>query len=148
MCDDVRDRNSDHSKDPDVSTSYTLTVTLPLALDDADERVRAALGEQGFGVLSEIDVQAALAQKLDHHIGGYRILGACNPPLARDAIAADADIGALLPCNVLLRENAEGGTDVVAADPHAMLSVAGEALAPIADDARTRLDAALASLTA
>ena len=126
---------------------YTRTVTLPVPLDDADVRVREALADQGFGILSEIDVQAALAEKLDHHIGGYRILGACNPALARDAIAADADIGALLPCNVLLRANADGGTDVVAADPHAMLSVAGEALAPLAEDARRRVDAALAALT-
>lgn len=127
-------------------TDYTLTVTLDVPVDDADEQVRGALADQGFGILSEIDVQAALAAKLGHHIGAYRILGACNPPLARDAIAADADIGALLPCNVLLRENDQGGTDVVAADPHAMLSVAGDALTPIADDARRRLDAALATL--
>ena len=131
-----------------MTTRYSLTVTLSVPVDEADPLVREALAAQGFGILSEIDVQAALADKLDHHIGAYRILGACNPPLARDAIAADPDVGALLPCNVLLRENAAGGTDVVAADPHAMLSVAGDAMAPIADDARARLDAALAALDA
>lgn len=129
-----------------MSDDYTRTVHLDLGIDDADAKVRAALADQGFGILSEIDVQAALADKLDHHIGGYRILGACNPPLARDAIAADADIGALLPCNVLLRSTEDGGTDVVAADPAAMLAVAGDALAAVASDAGRRIDAALADL--
>lgn len=129
-------------------STYTLTVHLDVPIDDADPRVREALAEQGFGILTEIDVQATLEAKLGHAMAPYRILGACNPPLARDAIAADPDVGALLPCNVVLRATEDGGTDVVAADPDVMLEVAGDALVAVAEDARTRLQAALASLTA
>ncbi|MBY5161144.1 DUF302 domain-containing protein [Salsipaludibacter albus] len=127
--------------------AYTITTTLDTDLADAEGRVRDALAEEGFGILSEIDVQATLQSKLGEDVGGYTILGACNPPLARRAIELDADIGALLPCNVLLRANSDGGTDVVAADPHAMLDVAGESVRPIAEDARARLDRALARLS-
>lgn len=126
--------------------SYTLTVTLAAAPDEADGLVRAALKDEGFGILAEIDVQAALRDKLGHEIGAYRILGACNPPLAKQAIEADPDVGALLPCNVLLRANESGGTDVVAADPLAMMALAGDALVDVADDARARLQRALAAL--
>ncbi|MDX1619660.1 MAG: DUF302 domain-containing protein [Nitriliruptorales bacterium] len=127
---------------------YTLTVTLDAPLDEAEPRVREALGDEGFGILSEIDVQATLQEKLGEDVGGYKILGACNPPLARKAIAADADIGALLPCNVLLRANSSGGTDVAAADPQEMLSLAGnDDLQGIAQDARERIVRALESLS-
>lgn len=82
-------------------------------------------------------------------IGPYKILGACNPPLAARAIAADPDIGALLPCNVLLRANADGGTDVAAADPEAMLEIAGVAeLREIGADARQRITRALQAVAA
>ena len=123
--------------------SYTLTVTTPLPPDQADTKVREALQAEGFGILSEIDVQAKLQDKLGEDIGAYTILGACNPPLARQAIAADADIGALLPCNVLLRANADGGTDIVAADPEAMLTVSDADLSELAGDARERIQRAL-----
>lgn len=126
--------------------TYTMTVTIDTDPADAEQRVRAALQDQGFGILSEIDVEAALRDKLGEEIGTYRILGACNPPLAKQAIDADPDVGALLPCNVLLRANPAGGTDVVAADPHAMLALGPEGLAGVAEDARARLDAALAAL--
>ena len=127
---------------------YTLTVTLDAPLDEAEPRVREALGDEGFGILSEIDVQATLQEKLGEDVGGYKILGACNPPLARKAIAADADIGALQPCNVLLRANSSGGTDVAAADPQEMLSLAGnDDLQGIAQDARERIVRALESLS-
>jgi len=126
--------------------SYTLTVTLDAAPEEADALVRAALKDEGFGILAEIDVQAALRDKLGHEIDTYRILGACNPPLAKQAIEADPDVGALLPCNVLLRANAAGGTDVVAADPMAMMALGGESLAPVAVEARARLERALAAL--
>lgn len=128
-------------------SDYTITVTLDIAPADAEEKVRAALAEQGFGILSEIDVQSALKDKLGEDVGPYKILGACNPPLARQAIDADPDIGALLPCNVLLRGNADGGTDVVAADPLAMLQMAGDALSDVGSDARERLERALEGLT-
>lgn len=125
---------------------YTMTTTLDAELPDAESRVREALAAEGFGILSEIDVQATLQDKLGEDVGGYKILGACNPPLARRAIDLDPDIGALLPCNVLLRANPAGGTDVVAADPHAMVELAGQAVVPIADDARARIERALAAL--
>lgn len=129
-------------------TTYTLTVHLDVPVDEADPRVREALADQGFGILTEIDVQATLEEKLGHEMAPYRILGACNPPLARDAIAADPDVGALLPCNVVLRATSDGGTDVAAADPAVMLDIAGDALAAVAEDARDRLQAALAALAA
>ena len=123
---------------------YTLTITLDASLDDAEQRVREALADEGFGILSEIDVRAKLEEKLDTDIGAYKILGACNPPLAARAIAADPDIGALLPCNVLLRANADGGTDVAAADPEAMLELAGrEELRAIGADAKRGITRAL-----
>lgn len=123
---------------------YTLTVTLDASPDDAERRVRDALSDEGFGVLSEIDVRAALRDKLGEDIGPYKILGACNPPLAREAIAAESDIGALLPCNVLLRRNDDGGTDVAAADPEAMLALGGRAdLGELGADARQRIARAL-----
>ena len=127
--------------------SYTLQIHLPDAPDAADARVREALAAEGFGVLSEIDVQAALRGKLGEDIGAYTILGACNPTLARQAIAADADIGALLPCNVVIRASKAGGTDVLAADPDAMLSLsAGAGLTDIAADAKQRIQRALDTL--
>ena len=128
-------------------SDYTMTITLDTDLAETEERVRAALAEEGFGILSEIDVQSALQDKLGEDVGPYKILGACNPPLASKAIAADADIGALLPCNVLLRASANGGTDVVAADPLAMLRMAGDDLAELGEDARGRIARALGQLT-
>ncbi|AXV07361.1 hypothetical protein DVS28_a2682 [Euzebya pacifica] len=128
-------------------SDYTMTITLDTDLAETEERVRAALAEEGFGILSEIDVQSALQDKLGEDVGPYKILGACNPPLASKAIAADADIGALLPCNVLLRASANGGTDVVAADPLAMLRMAGDDLAELGEDARGRIERALGQLS-
>lgn len=128
---------------------YTMTVTLDAGFDEVERRVRDALSAEGFGILSEIDVQAALTEKLGTDVGPYKILGACNPPLARAAIAADPDIGALLPCNVLVRRNAGGGTDVAAADPAAMLALSGEAdLDEIGAKARKGIEQALRSLVA
>ena len=123
--------------------TYTMTVTTPLDLAAAEARVRETLQAEGFGILSEIDVQAKLEEKLGEDVGGYKILGACNPPLARQAIAADGDIGALLPCNVLLRAADDGGTAIVAADPEAMLSVSDADLADLACDAKERIQRAL-----
>jgi uncharacterized protein (DUF302 family) len=123
-----------------------MTVTIDADPAEAEERTRAALQEQGFGILSEIDVEGALREKLGEEIGAYKILGACNPPLAKQAIDVDPDVGALLPCNVLIRANPAGGTDVAAADPLAMLALGPEGLTPVAEDARRRLDAALTSL--
>jgi len=126
---------------------YTLTTTVPTDLATTREAVIAALGEEGFGILTEIDVQATMREKLGEDIGGYTILGACNPPMARRAIEVDPDVGALLPCNVVLREAADG-TDVVAADPVAMLRIADDGLAELADEVRERIERALRGLTA
>lgn len=125
---------------------YTMTVTIDAEPADAEQRVREALSAEGFGILSEIDVQAKLEEKLGQDIGPYKILGACSPPLAHQAIELDPDVGALLPCNVLLRANPDGGTDVAAADPEAMLALAGDDLADIAADAKQRLRRALDSI--
>jgi uncharacterized protein (DUF302 family) len=121
-----------------------MTVTVDADAATTEERVRAALADEGFGILSEIDVQAKLVEKLGEDIGTYRILGACNPPLALQGLTADADLGALLPCNVVIRANPAGGTDVVAADPEAMLGVAANpALEELACDAKERIERAL-----
>jgi uncharacterized protein (DUF302 family) len=130
-----------------TTDSYTLTVTLDDDLATADGRVRAALKEEGFGVLTEIDVEATLREKLGVEVGGYLILGACNPGLAHRGITADRDLGALLPCNVVLRSVEGGGTEVLAADPIAMLGIStAEGLADVASEAREALERALASL--
>jgi uncharacterized protein (DUF302 family) len=125
---------------------YGITIRTPAPFGEAVARVRDALKAQGFGVLTEIDVQATLRDKLGEEMEPYLILGACNPPLAHRALAVDRRIGLLLPCNVVVRTEA-GQTVIEALDPQAMIAVAGEAsLQPVADEAASRLRAALASL--
>lgn len=129
-------------------SSYTFSIRVDADPDEAEKRIREALADQGFGILTEIDVQATLKKKLDVDMAAYRILGACNPPLAHRAIEADGDIGALLPCNVVVRANPEGGTDIVAADPHEMLRLAdAEGIGDIATEARERLERAFAAMS-
>ena len=114
--------------------------------DDVVARTRAALAEQGFGVLTEIDVQATMKAKLDEDMDPFLILGACNPPLAHRAITAQATIGVLLPCNVVVRQD---GPEVLveAIDPVGMMSIAGDdALDAVAGEAAERLGKALDSL--
>lgn len=119
---------------------YTFQIHVDDDPDTAEKRIREALSEEGFGILTEIDVQATLKEKIGVEMRPYRILGACNPPLAHRAIEADENIGALLPCNVIVRGNPDGGTDIVGADPDAMLSVAdAEGVGEIATEARERL---------
>ena len=89
---------------------YSFSTTLKTSMGDAEVKVRAALMEEGFGVLTEIDVQKVMKAKLNIDRAGYKILGACNPTFAHEAIAADPDIGLLLPCNVLLREEKNGSS--------------------------------------
>jgi uncharacterized protein (DUF302 family) len=128
--------------------SYTMSKTLSRPYAEAVEAVRAALGEQGFGVLTEIDLKATLKAKIDADIAPYVILGACRPPLAFKAVQADPSVGALLPCNVVVRAQDEGTTVVEALDPDVMMSVADSAeLKEVAVDARERLAAALDSLS-
>lgn len=127
-----------------MTLSLRTTVDLPFA--DAVARTRAALADQGFGVLTEIDVQATMKAKLDADMDAYLILGACNPPLAHKALTAQPVVGVLLPCNVVVREDA-GAVVVEAVDPVAMMSVADDpALKEVADEAAERLGAAIASL--
>lgn len=129
--------------------SYGFTTRLPVAFGPAAERVRAALKEQGFGVLTEIDVRATLHEKLGVEMEDYLILGACNPPLANRALGIDREIGLLLPCNVVLRADGPDATIVQALDPQIMVQVADRAdLKPVADEATRRLHAALDSLAA
>lgn len=128
--------------------SYGITVRLGVPFSpEVVERVRGALKEQGFGVLTEIDVQATLREKLGVETEGYQILGACNPPLAHRALDIDREIGLLLPCNVVVRADGAEATLVQAMDPQVMVSVTGEpALTEVADEATARLKAALAGL--
>jgi uncharacterized protein (DUF302 family) len=122
-----------------TATRYTLTQTTTCTFDEAVERTRAELLAEGFGILCEIDVQATLAEKLGVEREPYTILGACNPPLAHQALEAEPGLGALLPCNVIVyREN--GDTVVSAVDAERMLSIVeNDELTPIAADVRRRL---------
>jgi uncharacterized protein (DUF302 family) len=128
-------------------TSYTITTTLARPYDDAVETVREALGEQGFGILTEIDLKATLKTKLDVDIAPQVILGACRPALAYEALTAEPSIAAVLPCNVVVRALDENTTIVEALDPDAMMGLAhNQALSTVAADAKQRLTAALTSL--
>ena len=125
---------------------YTLAVTVDRPYDDAVQATRDALADQGFGILTEIDLKATLKAKLDLDIAPHMILGACRPQLAAQAVAIDPAIATVLPCNVAVRAVDEATTVVEAFDPDAMIRLAGDALVDIATDARTRLDAALTAL--
>ncbi|MFE1386885.1 DUF302 domain-containing protein [Streptomyces albogriseolus] len=129
--------------------SYDRTVRLATTdFDTAVAAVRRALADQGFGVLTEIDVTATLKAKLDHDMEEYLILGACNPPLAHRALEADRSTGLLLPCNVVVRRDGDHML-VQALDPGTMVTLTGlDALGPVAEEATARLDAALAALSA
>jgi uncharacterized protein (DUF302 family) len=122
-----------------LATRYTLSETTALPFAEALERVRRDLQAEGFGILCEIDVQATLKEKLGVEGAPYTILGACNPPLAHQALGAEPELGTLLPCNVVVYEhNAE--THVSAVDAERMLSIVGnEQLAPIAAEVKRRL---------
>ena len=104
-----------------ISVSYTINRMFNGAtFDDIDSRTRKALADHGFGVLTEIDVKATMKKKLDVEMPAYRILGACNPKMAHQAIGIEPRVGAMLPCNVILRE-VEGGVEVSAIDPVASM---------------------------
>lgn len=129
-------------------TDYGFGIVTPLAFEEAVAAITAAIKQQGFGVLTEIDVRATLKQKLDIEVPPYVILGACNPPLAYNALQREWDLGLLLPCNVIVYANDDGTCTIRIVDPLKMLAVVGNpALNAIAAEANMRLRAALASLT-
>jgi uncharacterized protein (DUF302 family) len=122
-----------------TATSYTLTTTTTAPIAVTVERVRAELKREGFGVLCEIDVQATLREKLGTETEPYVILGACSPPLAHEALSAEPQLGALLPCNVVVYER-DDKTHISAIDAERMLSIVGnDELAPIAATVRNKL---------
>ncbi len=123
------------------SHTYTLSTTTDLPFAQAVERARAELAKEGFGVLCEIDVQATLAQKLGVEREPYMILGACNPPLAHAGLEAEPELGALLPCNVIVYERL-GQTHIAAIDAEQMLSIVdNDELSETAAEVRRRLAA-------
>lgn len=128
-----------------------LSTVLHTEFDDAVARTRDALAEQGFGVLTEIDVKATLKAKLGEDMENYLILGACNPPLAHQAISVNRQIGLLLPCNVVVRSHPDERKTVLveAMDPQVLVDVSGEAeLRSVAEEVGTKLQKAIGALSA
>ena len=132
---------------PVETTDYGLRVRLPLPFEEVRTRVNERLAEQGFGVLTEIDVRETLQRKLGAAFRRYVILGACNPQLAFRALSAEIEVGLLLPCNVVVYEEDEGHCVVAAVNPDAMLGVVrGANLDSVAAEAKHRLQSALEAL--
>lgn len=130
-----------------MSSKYAFGKTVKMSYDDAIARVTEALGKEGFGVLTEIDVAATLKKKLGKEMPPYKILGACNPQFAHRALEVEPQIGVLLPCNVVVRVDAAGKTLVEIMDPRAVLQLVDRPEIPeIAGEVRNRLERVLASL--
>jgi uncharacterized protein (DUF302 family) len=123
-----------------ITQALGLTVRITTDFEAAQKRVSAALKQEGFGVLTEIDVQSTFKQKLGVDFRPYKILGACNPPLAYRALTAAPEVGLLLPCNVTLSQSEPGTIEVSIVDPLTMLGFVGRPeLEPVAEEARARL---------
>lgn len=130
-----------------MSSDFGFGKVVDGTFDDVLGKVTAKLADEGFGVLSDIDVAAKMKEKLDKDMPRYRILGACNPPLAWQAISAVEDIGLLLPCNVLVREDASGKVHVDFMDPVSVMSLVNDpGVEPLANDVKTRLERVFAAL--
>ena len=124
--------------------SYYFSTQTDLNFEDAITKTTEALKKEGFGVLTEIDVKATLKNKIDVDFPKYKILGACNPQFAHKALLSEEHIGAMLPCNVVVRENTAGQTEVFAVDPVASMSAVDNAdLAPIAQEVQQKLKAVI-----
>jgi uncharacterized protein (DUF302 family) len=130
--------------------AYGFGTTVAAPYDQTVERTKAALKEQGFGVLTEIDVKKTMKEKLDVDFRSYVILGACNPPLAHRALEADLGVGLLLPCNVVVYDNGDGSSSVEVMDPEAAFGLIEEnpAVREIACDAKERLLKVISALGA
>jgi len=128
--------------------TYYLAKTVSKTYDEALAAVTEALKGEGFGVLTEIDVKETLKKKLDIDFPKYKILGACNPPLAHKALSTENQVGVLLPCNVVVQEHPDGRVEVSAMDPAAaMQSIGNPKLDEIANDVRGRMERVLAKLS-
>jgi uncharacterized protein (DUF302 family) len=130
-----------------MAGNYAFGKTVKMSHEQAIARATEALAKEGFGVLTEIDVAATLKKKLGKDMPPYRILGACNPQFAHRALEAEPEIGTLLPCNVVVRVDAEGKTTVEIMDPRAVLQLVDRPeIAAIAGEVRSRLERVLASI--
>lgn len=130
-----------------MNSNFGFGKVIDLSFDQAIDKVTAELEKEGFGVLSDIDVAAKMKAKLDKDMPRYRILGACNPALAYQAISAVEDIGLLLPCNVLVREDADAAVHVDFMDPESVLSLVNDpGVTPLAGEVKGRLQRVLAAL--
>ncbi|HKK93929.1 MAG TPA: DUF302 domain-containing protein [Longimicrobiales bacterium] len=129
-------------------TKYGMKRIVDLPLDEADARMRAELKDQGFGILTEIDLSGTLREKIGADVRPYRILGACNPPIAHQAVTEELDIGLLLPCNVVVYQGDDEETSVVGVlDPVVQLGVTGrDDITALAEDVRGRMRKALAAI--